>query len=52
MLRVIGRFGDAADWKLAYEDGLKRKIEPRKPLQKIYHDMCEKAAENSEEKRK
>ncbi len=52
LLRVIGRFGDAADWKLAYEDGLKRKIEPRKPLQKIYHDMCEKAAENSEEKRK
>lgn len=49
LLRVIDRFGDDADWKLAYEDGLKRKIKPRKLLQEIYHDLCEKGAEEKTE---
>ena len=49
LLRVIDRFGDDADWKLAYKDGLKRKIKPRKLLQEIYHDLCEKGAEEKTE---
>ena len=49
LLRVIDRFGDDADWKMAYEDGLRRKIKPRKLLQEIYHDLCEEGAEEKTE---
>ena len=52
LLRVIDRFGDDADWKLAYEDGLKRRIKPREVLREKYRNLCEKDAEALEENRK